>query len=133
MTGTMNNIDKYLGINIQQGVKRSPRNKFEQKLYDSLTKTKVPFTYEAEKIPYVLAGHYIPDFIIHTSLGKVYVEAKGYFRPEAKRKMVAVKKQHPELDLRIVFYNKTQANIRWAERYGFKYSFVTIPKEWCYE
>jgi predicted nuclease of restriction endonuclease-like RecB superfamily len=109
------------------------RNKFETKIYKQLKKSKVPFQYEAEKIPYVLAGHYIPDFIIHTSLGKIYIEAKGYFRPEAKRKMAAVKRQHPELDIRLIFYSRSKTNIRFAERYGFKYAIGTIPQEWLDE
>jgi len=107
-----------------------PRNPFENELFKKLKKAKVNVQYETEKIPYVIAGHYIPDFIIHTSLGKIYIEAKGYFRPEAKRKMVAVKRQHPELDIRFVFYRKRRADIKWAERYGFMYSLETIPKEW---
>lgn len=88
------------------------------------------FKYESEKIPYVIAGHYIPDFIITTPLGVIYLETKGYFRPEAKRKMVAVKKQHPELDIRIVFYSNKKKDITWAERHGFKWSVGDIPKEW---
>jgi hypothetical protein len=66
-------------------------------------------------------------------LGKIYIEAKGYFRPEAKRKMVAVKRQHPELDIRLIFYSASKANVRFAERYGFKYSVGEIPEEWLTE
>lgn len=44
--------------------------------------------------------------------------------------MVAVKKQHPELDLRILFYANTKANAKWAERHGFTYAFCDIPQEW---
>jgi predicted nuclease of restriction endonuclease-like RecB superfamily len=106
------------------------RNKFEKRILTQLKRARVSFTYESEKIPYVLAGHYIPDFIIQTSLGKIYVEAKGYLRPEHKRKMVAVKKQHPEMDLRILFYSANKKFIKWAEKAGFKYAIETIPKEW---
>jgi hypothetical protein len=60
----------------------------------------------------------------------VYVECKGYLRPEHKAKMVAVKKQHPEIDLRILFYASNQKNIRWAEKNGFRYAISKIPKEW---
>lgn len=109
------------------------RNKFEKALNRQLKKAKVRFDYEVERIPYVLACHYIPDFIVHTKLGKIYIEAKGYFRPEAKRKMVAVKRQHPELDIRIVFHKQTKALIKWAERHSFKYAFERIPKEWLDE
>ena len=109
------------------------RNKFEKRIAKQLTKARVNLDYETEKIPYVLTGHYIPDFIIYTTLGKVYLETKGYFRPEAKRKMVSVKRQHPGLDIRIIFYNKTKANEKWALKYGFKYAFEKIPKEWLDE
>lgn len=111
--------------------KKKTRNNFEKRIEKQLKKAKAKFTYESEKIPYVLAGHYIPDFIIDTPTGKIYVEAKGYFRPEAKRKMVAVKKQHPGLDIRILFYSDPALrNSRWAERHGFKYAVETIPKDW---
>jgi hypothetical protein len=81
------------------------RNKFEIKIEKQLTKSKLRFKYEAAKIPYVIASHYIPDFIVETCTGLVYIETKGYFRPEDKRKLKAVKKQHPELDIRFVFQN----------------------------
>lgn len=106
------------------------RNKFEEKTWKWLKRRKVSFKYEAQKIPYVIASHYIPDFIIETRLGKVYVECKGYLRPEDKRKLVAVKRQHPQLDIRIVFYAHSLGNIRWAERVGFRYSIGTIPIDW---
>lgn len=106
------------------------RNKFETRIYAQLKKSKVKFSYESEKLPYILSGHYIPDFILHTPLGKIYVEAKGYLRPEHKRKMVAVKRQHPEIDIRILFYSLNKKYIKWADRQGFKWAIDTIPKEW---
>lgn len=109
---------------------KKTRNKFEQKIERQLKKAKVSFKYESEKISYLIAGHYIPDFVITTSLGKVYIETKGHFRPEAKRKMVAVRRLHPELDIRIVFYSRKAKDVRWAEKHGFKYSIDIIPKDW---
>ena len=106
------------------------RNKFEEKTWKWLKRRKVSFKYEAQKIPYVIASHYIPDFIIETRLGKVYVECKGYLRPEDKRKLVAIKRQNPAMDLRIVFYARCPSNIRWAERNGFRYAIETIPMAW---
>jgi predicted nuclease of restriction endonuclease-like RecB superfamily len=90
----------------------------------------VRFKYEPTRIAYVIAGHYIPDFVIDTPTGKVFLETKGYFRPEAKRKMVAVKKQHPELDIRIIFYSNKLKDIRWADKHGFKWAIDKIPQEW---
>ncbi len=106
------------------------RNKFEQRIDEQLKRSKVKYTYEDAKIPYVIHGNYIPDFIIETESGKIYLETKGHFRPEAKRKMVAVKKMHPELDIRIIFYRASKPYIRWAEKHGFKYAFHSIPEEW---
>lgn len=86
--------------------------------------------YESEKIPYLISGHYIPDFVIETKSGKIYIETKGHFRPEAKRKMVAVKKLNPALDIRILFYKHSKANEKWCAKYGFPYAHTNIPEEW---
>jgi predicted nuclease of restriction endonuclease-like RecB superfamily len=106
------------------------RNKFEARIDQQLRAACIAFSYESAKIPYVIAGHYIPDFIIETKTGKVYLETKGHFRPEAKRKMAAVKKMHPELDIRIIFYSRSKPNVRWAEKHGFKYAFHSVPDDW---
>lgn len=79
---------------------------------------------------YTYSGHYTPDFVLTTKLGKIYIEAKGYFRPEDKRKIVAVKRCNPHLDIRLVFYSHNKTNVRWAEKYGFPYAIQDIPKEW---
>ena len=112
---------------------KKTRNKFEKRIESVLKKAKVKFTYESEKLPYVIAGHYIPDFIITTKSGKIYLETKGHFRPEAKRKMAAVKRQHPEIDLRILFYSYKKKDIAWAVKNGIKYAVENIPEEWLNE
>lgn len=88
--------------------------------------------YEQLKIPYTLSYNYIPDFAV---LDEYLLEAKGYFRPEARAKMKAVKEQHPELDLRLLFQNngKIGKNFRysdWAEKHNFTYAIGKVPKEW---
>lgn len=106
------------------------RNKFEKRIEAQLQRSGVKFKYESERIPYILAKHYIPDFVVDTVLGRILIECKGYLRPEHKAKMIAVKKLHPELDLRILFYSLNKKYIRWAERNGFRYAIAKIPKEW---
>lgn len=106
------------------------RNKFENKIAKQLTKSKVDFGYEVDKLPYVFTGYYLPDFTIISKSGKIFLETKGYFRPEHKRKLLAVKRHNPTLDIRLVFYAKVKGNIRWAEKNGFPYSIGEIPKEW---
>lgn len=107
-----------------------PRNHFEKRLFRSLKRSKASFKYEGCKLAYVLAKHYIPDFMVETPLGLVYIEAKGYLRREDKTKLRAVKKQHPEIDLRILFYASKKDDIKWAEKNGFKYAVGSIPKDW---
>jgi hypothetical protein len=106
------------------------RNKFERKTQLFLRRQKIKFEYETEKIAYVLCRHYIPDFIIYTPLGKIYVECKGYLRPEDRAKLLAVKRQNPGKDIRILFYREVKTQIRWAEKNGFRYSISEIPLEW---
>jgi predicted nuclease of restriction endonuclease-like RecB superfamily len=106
------------------------RNKFEARIAKQLKRSKLPFKYEGEKISYLISGHYLPDFIVTTPTGKIYIETKGHFRPEAKRKMAAVKRIHPELDIRIIFYKYSQANEKWALKHGFKFAYESLPKEW---
>lgn len=109
------------------------KNRFEQRIYNLLKRNKVNFKYESEKIPYVFSGHYIPDFVIAGPKGKIYIETKGYLRPEHKRKMVAVKKLHPTLDIRILFYAFKPKDIKWAEKHGLPWAIETIPPEWMEE
>lgn len=110
--------------------RKKTRNKFEKKLHAQLKKAKAKFSYESEKIPYVISGHYIPDFVVKTPKGTLYIEAKGYLRPEHKRKMVAVRKQHPAHDIKIVFYAFKRKDIAWAERNGFPWAVANIPEDW---
>lgn len=112
--------------------KKQPRNKFELRIKRQLSRAKIIFKYEEERIPYILARHYIPDFILYTPLGKVYVECKGYLRPEDKSKLRAVKKLNPQVDLRIVFYRPVESYIKWCERWGFKYAIEKVPKDWLH-
>jgi hypothetical protein len=113
------------------------RNTFEQSVEKQLKQSKVMFSYETEAIDYLLQFEYIPDFIIDKKTEKIYIECKGYLQPSDRRKMIAVKKQHPDLDIRIIFQRdnwltkkKKQRYSDWAEKNGFKWAIAEIPKEW---
>lgn len=107
------------------------RNKFERRISDELKSLKLKVSYETEKLPYILRRNYIPDFIVKTKAGKkIYIEAKGYLRPEHKSKLVAVKQQHPDIDLRIVFYSMSKKNSNWAIKHKIPYAIGTVPKDW---
>jgi hypothetical protein len=59
------------------------RNKLESSIRELLGKD---WKYEEEKLDYIQRKKYIPDF----HKGKFIIEAKGYFRPEDRRKMLDV-------------------------------------------
>lgn len=97
--------------------------------------------YESEKLPYTLTEDhkYIPDFIVTTKSGKkIYLEVKGYFRPADRKKMLLVRDQHPDKDIRLVFKYNNKINPKsktryadWAEKNGFMYCLKGIvPEEW---
>lgn len=94
--------------------------------------------YETEELEYTLRRTYIPDFIINTTGGnKVYIEAKGYLRPEDRAKLLATRDSNPTADIRIVFMTDNKLSKKhkmrysdWSNKYGFKYAFNTVPKEW---
>lgn len=112
------------------------RSKFEAGLAAGLIQNKVNFTYEDMTLPYVIKATYKPDFILSNG---VVIEAKGHFRPEDRKKLLAVKKQHPDLDIRLCFMrakerlSKSKRSMtygEWATRNRFKWCDKTIPQEW---
>ena len=112
------------------------RSGLEKNIDDFLHSTGVKYEYESKKVPYVLSCNYTPDFVLDNG---ICLEAKGHLSPDDRRKMLAVKKQHQDLDIRFVFqapYNKIYKGSRttyakWAEKHGFPWShFKSIPEEW---
>lgn len=110
------------------------RSGFERTLATQLKSTGTAFEYESLPIKYTLEGTYWPDFILSNG---IIIEAKGLLDKDSKRKMLAVKAQHPELDVRFVFMvaNKKipggkQTHAQWATRHGFKWADGVIPEEW---
>lgn len=101
-------------------------------------KYKFNVDYETEELSYFIPKKYVPDFIITFKDGrKMYIEMKGYLREEDKVKLVAVKRDHPDIDLRIVFQkdNKVYRNPNfkytdWAKKYGIPSAIGTPPSDW---
>ena len=112
------------------------RSRLEEKLARWFEINGYKFEYETLRLNYTVSAVYTPDFILPNG---VILEAKGYFKPEDRRKMLAVRKQHPELDIRLVFqapYNTLTKTSKttyamWAEKHGFLWApSHTIPLEW---
>jgi len=96
----------------------------------------VSYEYESCKIPYTIQHHYHPDFILPNH---VHLETKGYWSAPDRRKIAAVKKENPDLDLRMVFqapFNKISKGskttyAKWCEKHDIPWtSFHNIPLDW---
>lgn len=112
------------------------RSRLEEKLARWFEINGYKFEYETLRLNYTVSAVYTPDFILPNG---VILEAKGYFKPEDRRKMLAVRKQHPQLDIRLVFQaphntlTKTSKTTyaEWAEKHGFLWAAShSIPLEW---
>ncbi|OYV33229.1 MAG: hypothetical protein B7Z80_24715 [Rhodospirillales bacterium 20-64-7] len=111
---------------------------WERTLAAQLSTSGVEWDYEKVELPYILNGTYHPDFRLIKS--GILIEAKGLLDRESKRKMVAVKKQHPELDIRFLFMQgdkkipgSKQTHGEWARKNGFPWAEGRIPNEWFEE
>lgn len=112
------------------------RSGLEEKVADLLSSLKVKYEYESTKVAYTLQCNYTPDFLLPNG---VYLEVKGRLTTEDRRKMLAVKKNNPDLDIRFVFqapFNKLYKGskstyAKWAEKNGFLWcAYHSIPIEW---
>lgn len=112
------------------------RSRLEEKVADLLVELGVKYQYETEKISYVIEHKYCPDFILPNG---VYLECKGYWDSTDRRKIKAVKTQHPDLDLRMVFqapYNTISKKskttyAKYCEKLDIPWcSFANIPFNW---
>jgi hypothetical protein len=119
-------------------------NKFEEQialeLHHWADTGAISFEFEGTTINYVKPEPqrvYTPDFIVCKDNKLMFIETKGYFRPEHRTKMRHVKKCNPELDIRIIFQRNQFINkstgydyCKWAERNNFPCAIGTLPKEW---
>ena len=81
---------------------------------------------------------YTPDFILYNG---IIIETKGRFLAADRRKHVAIKKQHPKLDIRFVFTNSRAKLSKgakasyavWCVKHGFRYYDRILPEDWLKE
>ena len=124
-------------------MKKKPKKKtskyksgLEEQVAKLLTGLGVTYEYESCKVPYTIQHHYHPDFILPNH---VHLETKGYWSAPDRRKIAAVKRDNPELDLRMVFqapFNKITKGskttyAKWCEKHDIPWtSFHNIPLDW---
>ena len=112
------------------------RSGLEKQVAKLLQGLGISFEYESIKVPYTIQHNYTPDFILPNY---VHLETKGYWDPADRRKILAVKKDNPELDLRMVFqspYNKINKKSKttyamWCDNHNIPWTaYHNIPLEW---
>ena len=113
------------------------RSMFEINIAKALAERGITFEYESKKLTYIpKPRNYTPDFYIpHNQL---YIEAKGHLDKGDRVKMLLIKQQHPDLDIRFVFLNAKNKIYRgskttyaaWATKHGFVWAEKAIPEEW---
>ncbi len=112
------------------------RGNLEVTIRDSLDHAGCPYLYEGIRIPYVTPHAYIPDFALQEQA--IFLEPKGYFLPEDRQKLITVRKQHPAIDIRLVFSRSATLISKgskttyaaWCVKHDFPYADKTIPPEW---
>ena len=119
------------------------RSGFEQRVAKYLDSKKVKYEYEQTVVPYTVpetVRKYTPDFKLPNG---IFLEIKGRWTAEDRKKMSLVIEQNPDLDIRMLFMvdNPITKNSKtrysdWCEKRGIKYAVSkdgTVPEEWLKE
>lgn len=129
------------------------RSGLEAKIAEQLTKAEIEFEFETTKLEYWLkrpkakcsacgntkdiweSHTYTPDFVL-TDLG-IIIETKGRFLSKDRTKMKAIQRDHPELDIRMLFSangkltkGKDARYSDWCDKNDYVCAFKSIPEEW---
>jgi hypothetical protein len=122
-------------------IKHGYRSGFEHKVSDQLKENKIKFEYETTVIPYIkpeTKHTYTIDFTLPNG---ILIETKGRWVIEDRKKHLLIKKQHPELDIRMVFMSgktkirkgsKTTYGM-FCDKHGIQWAEKTIPESWLKE
>ncbi len=112
------------------------RSGLEEKVADLLEGLGVSYQYESEKLSYTIEHNYTPDFVLPNY---IYLETKGYWDAADRRKVLAVKRDNPDIDLRMVFQSpfntiskKSKTTYaKWCDKHDIPWTaYHNIPLEW---
>ena len=112
------------------------KSKLEVSVAELLDQIEVSWEYESYKVAYTIQHHYTPDFVLPNG---ICLETKGYWDAEDRRKILAVIRDNPDLDVRMVFqapFNKISKKSKttyaqWCEKHNIKWAAVhAIPIDW---
>jgi len=122
----------------QVAAKYGFRSGLEMQIDEALKSQGIDGEYEQHVINYIkpeTKHKYHPDFKLPNG---IFVETKGRFLAEDRKKHLLIKQQHPDLDIRFLFQNsKTKISksskstyADWCIKYGFQFADKVIPAEW---
>ena len=130
------------------------RSKFEDKFASELKQHGVVFEYEAVSLNYlktIQSGFckkcetktvfqrcsYTPDFFLPVQ--NIFIETKGRWTGEDRKKHLAVREANPTVDIRLVFMSNNKIHKKsdtrygdWADKHGFLWSVRSMPDAWLH-
>ena len=122
-------------------IKHGYRSGFEHKVSDQLKENKIKFEYETTVIDYIKPETQHTYTIDFTLPNGILVETKGRWVLEDRKKHLLIKKQHPELDIRMVFQS-SKTKIRkgskttyamYCDKHNIPWAEKVIPESWLKE
>jgi hypothetical protein len=122
----------YGSYNKRKGAPGDDLRSYEERVVqEALRGLPLPFEYESTKLDYTLRKKYTPDF----SIPGVHVEVKGWWPPEDRTKLKAVRLAHPD-DIILVVLSRPNTTIsktskttyaQWCDKWGI--SWVPFDKD----
>ena len=122
-------------------LKHGYRSGFEHKVSEQLTEQKIKFGYEDTVIEYTIPerkSKYTVDFTLPNG---ILVETKGRWVAADRKKHLLIKKQQPELDIRLVFQSAKSKISKgskttyadYCDKHGIQWAEKQIPEAWINE
>lgn len=116
------------------------RSKLEVIVNQQIVDSGIDFAYEGQlnKIRYIkpVTTHtYLADFLLSNG---IFIEAKGRFTLEDRKKHLYIKEQFPIIDIRFLFQNSNNKINRgskttyadWCDNHGIPWAHKSIPQAW---
>lgn len=117
------------------------RSGLEEKNMKFLETKGINADYEQWRIPYVIPAsnhHYTPDILLPNG---IFVETKGLWEADDRKKHLIIKEAYPEIDIRFVFTSSRTkiykgsptSYAEFCEKRGIIFADKLIPVEWLKE
>lgn len=123
-------------------IKTSFRSGLEARIAEQISEAGLAVEYETDRIgfhwPERLA-RYTPDFKLpKAGGGYFFIEVKGRWETADRQKMLLVRQQNPDLDIRMLFQRASNKLYKgspttyaeWCDQHGFQWCEKAIPEDW---